>query len=305
MAENGTPEHHSITAGKVTIPGTKVKVPKIAAGIGVAVVAVLAIMYYRNKKAKAAAPGTTVTDPDGNVCAALAPSGFCPGTPGDLNAQAQGSGAGGFGGGFGGGTTDTPVGTQVQNGPPFTTNAAWSQYVISQLSQTVDPAALTNAIGEYLAGAQVTTAQEQLIRDAIAVGNTPPVAGTNGFPPSINVGGSKTGGGQVPPRPSDLALDLEGPTTIVATWRPSAHASSYMFQVTPHDPAPHNIGDRTDYSAGGLEHGKTYTVHVAAENANGTSSYVTKTIKTGVAPKPPVPPRVIPGGPEIPAPARR
>lgn len=301
MAED-TGEHHSITAGKITIPGTQVKVPKIAAGIAVAVVAVLAIMYYRNKKAKAAAPGATVTDPDGNVCAALAPSGFCPGTPGDLNYQAQGSGSGGFGG-SGGGTTDTTVPTQVQNGPPFTNNAAWSQYVLSQLSSTVDPGALTNALGAYIDGATVTTAQEQLIQDAIAIAGTPPVAGTNGFPPSINVGGSKTGGGNKPPRPTDLALDLEGPTTIAATWRPAAHASSYMFQVTPHDPAPHNIGDRTDYSAGGLEPETTYTVHVAAENANGTSSYVTKTIKTGARPKPPVPPRVPPrvnpGGPII------
>jgi len=301
MAETDAPEHggKGFLSGQVTIPGTKAKVPKAAAAAGIALVAIFAIMYYRNRKAKTAtaAAGTTVTDPDGNVCAALAPSGYCPGTPNDVAYQASTSGTsgGGFGGGgSGGGIIGTPVPTQVTTGPPFTSNAAWSQYVIGLLSTptgSFDPGTVTNAIGAYIDGVQVTTAQETIINDAIAIGGTPPVAGTNGFPPSINVGGSKDHQGPKPTRPSALVLRAAG-TTVEASWHPGRNASSYEFQITPKDPSPHDIGDRTEYSAGGLEPGKDYTVHVAAKNAQGTSAFITKTIKT-----PAREPVLIPGGP--------
>jgi hypothetical protein len=88
--------------------------------------------------------------------------------------------------GPGGGTTPT--------GPPFSTNAQWSQYVLNYFvqNQYADIAGRTDAVGEYIAGAQVTTAQKQYIDDAIAVGGPPPVAGSGGFPPSIRVGGGST-----------------------------------------------------------------------------------------------------------------
>lgn len=88
--------------------------------------------------------------------------------------------------GPGGGTTPT--------GPPFSTNAQWSQYVLNYFAQNqyADIAGRTDAIGQYIAGAEVTTQQKQYIDDAIAVGGPPPVAGTGGFPPSIRVGGSTT-----------------------------------------------------------------------------------------------------------------
>jgi hypothetical protein len=308
MADEPEGGKKGFLSGDVKIPGTKAKVPKVAAAGGIALVGVFAIMYYRKKKAGTAAAGTgaTVTDPDGNVCAALAPSGYCPGSPGDLNAQGQGYAGGLQGGGGiigydsnGNPVYGTPTGTQVTNGPPFTSDAAWSQYVITQLGGTVDALSLTNALGAYIDGAQDTAAQEQLIQDAIAIAGTPPVAGPNGFPPSINVGGTKDHHGPKPTTPTALMLKLGGPTTIDATWRPGRNATSYMFQITPKDPAAHDIGDRTDYSAGGLKPDTTYTVRVAGKNAQGTSAYTTKTIKTGPGPKPRQPgsaPTVNPGG---------
>lgn len=202
MADQPATAHHPFS-GEVTIPGTHgKKIPKAAAIGGVAVVGVLAVMWWRNNHSAAAAPAAStgmVTDSAGNVCTAINPAtGFCPGTAEDTDAL-NGT-LNGAGGGAGGGS-DSIIGTttpdQVTNGPPFTTNAAWSQYAIATLGQSgnTDPGALTDALGAYLAGGQVTAAQHILINDALAVAGSPPVTGTNGFPPSINVGGSISGGG--------------------------------------------------------------------------------------------------------------
>lgn len=183
-------------------------------------------------------------------------------------------------GGGGGGTNSGP-GT-------FVTNAAWSQYAQAYLTGTVglDPATVSAALGAYINGQPVTTAQQSIINQAIAYANAPPVTGPNGFPPSMNVTGSSGGGGQgtKPAPPAGLALTVKA-TTITATWKPVASATSYTFECTPKDTAAHNIGNRTSYSAGGLKAGTSYTVHVAASNAAGTSSAVTKSIKTPAAAK--------------------
>jgi hypothetical protein len=200
MADQPAATHHPFS-GEVTIPGTHgKKVPKAVAIGGVAVVGVLAVMWWRNNHSAAAPAASTgmVTDSAGNVCTAVNPAtGFCPGTAEDTDAlNGTLNGAGGSGGG-----SDSIIGTttpdQVTNGPPFTTNAAWSQYAITTLGQSgnTDPGALTDALGAYLAGGQVTAAQHILINDALAVAGSPPVTGVNGFPPSINVAGSISGGG--------------------------------------------------------------------------------------------------------------
>jgi hypothetical protein len=71
----------------------------------------------------------------------------------------------------------------------------------NQLVQDTGP--LSAAIGRYLAGQSVSDDDKSLIQQAIAVGGLPPVAGANGFPPSINTAPpSSTGGttsGKLPP----------------------------------------------------------------------------------------------------------
>ena len=76
-----------------------------------------------------------------------------------------------------------------------TTNAQWSQNAISYLTQNsgTDPGALGAALGAYLAGHAVTSAQEGLIDQAIAVEGYPPSSSTTGYPPGIRT--SDTGGG--------------------------------------------------------------------------------------------------------------
>ena len=81
-------------------------------------------------------------------------------------------------------------------GPPFVSNAAWDQYAEQYLTSTVglDSGTVSDALGLYLDGSKVTTAQQQIIEEALGIAGNPPVAGTNGMPPGINVSGSSTGG---------------------------------------------------------------------------------------------------------------
>jgi hypothetical protein len=257
MADAPAAPHHGPLSGDVTIPGTHgKKVPKALAIGGVAVVGVLAAVWWRNNHS---ATGTstgaaaTVTDSAGNVCSAVNPAtGFCPGTAEDTNAlNGTLNGAGGFGDGSGG---DSIIGTttpdQVTNGPPFTTNAAWSQYAVATLEASdsaIDTGALTDALGAYLNGGQVTAAQHVLINDALAVAGSPPVTGANGFPPSINVAGSISGGGtgttvvkvRVPNVVGMRTAEQAEPAIKAAGLVPSlgggfdAHAVNYVNSQTP------------------------------------------------------------------------
>lgn len=101
-------------------------------------------------------------------------------------------------------------------GPPFSTNAQWSQYVLNYFStnQFGDLAGMTTAIGLYLAGQAVDAQQATYIHDATAIGGTPPVAGPGNFPPSIRQQGSHGGTVTVP----DVAgTDVRQATQILTT----------------------------------------------------------------------------------------
>lgn len=194
MAETETGHGHAVQT--VTIPGTKKKIPKTWAYVAAGVVGVLGIVWYRGRSGSASAGDGTATDPGTDAGAA------------DTSGEAFGGGTGDFGAGLQGGggiigydSNGNPIygnttGNQVSNGPPFTSNGAWSQYAVSVLT-TLDQTALTNALGAYIGGQPVTPAQRTLIDDAISVAGKPPETGANGFPPSINVGGSSSGTGTV------------------------------------------------------------------------------------------------------------
>lgn len=98
-----------------------------------------------------------------------------------------GSGFGdtGFGGignpfGLGAGT-----GTTGQPGS-FTSNAQWAQFAEQELSGVIDEATLSAALGKYLTGQPMSSAQESLADQAIAIAGYPPVSGPSGFPPSMH-----------------------------------------------------------------------------------------------------------------------
>ena len=156
------------------------------------------VALYRKKAAAAAPAAALVTDPAGNQCSTLNPAtGYCPGTQADIAAQqsaaAQLSSASGAALSGGGGYYYTPPasGTSATGSavPTFADNASWAQYVETALSSSGADATAA-AIAKYLSGQQVTTDQQTIIEEAIAIANKPPVSGANGMPPSLNLAAS-------------------------------------------------------------------------------------------------------------------
>lgn len=90
------------------------------------------------------------------------------------------------------------VGSVSVGASGFTTNAAWSQFAISELE---DPAGLSAALGVYLTGGVPTAAQETLIDEAIAIAGYPPVAGPANYPPGIRTQPTTTQTNPPPPAP--------------------------------------------------------------------------------------------------------
>src|SRR5258707_5408190 len=86
----------------------------------------------------------------------------------------------GAGGGSGSGGAGTSGG-----GPPFTSNAAWSQYAQQFLAQTVglDGGTVSAAVGGDIAGAAGTTAPKGLIDPAGGVAGPPPGPRPRRVPP--------------------------------------------------------------------------------------------------------------------------
>jgi PASTA domain len=220
MAESG---------GTVNIPVVGKQPKKLVVG-GLLVVGTAVVIYYaRSRKAAAPAAAAASTPAD------QYPADGTSGNPSDLystdpaTGQTYGNelaGSGGTLGAFGSGAASgqyydpatgaydltAPYGTQpvtqpfqTQGGPPFSTNAAWTDWVIQELAAqntSIDTGALTDALGVYLNGQSATAAQQTLIFDALAIGGDPPVAGANGFPPKVQAvhssGPGVSGTAQVP-----------------------------------------------------------------------------------------------------------
>jgi len=154
---------------------------KLAVAVGGGALILVAVMYYRGKQQDTATPAV-----DGEINPA---TGYVYGTPEDLAAMAaQGStigAVGGSGGGGGGGTSESTPGAG------FTNNAQWVQSTIAGMTNSgiiEDASALSVALGKYIAGQPVgdNTTTRSLIEQAIAFNGAAPVAGPNGYPPSIN-----------------------------------------------------------------------------------------------------------------------
>lgn len=161
------------------------EVPKKAAVlVGGGLLLVVAVMYVRgrNTSGGSAQAATGEIDPA---------TGFVYGSPEDVAAlAAQGGTIGAVGGSGGSGGSGGGGGNPVGPGG-FTNNAEWVQYVVAGLTNASiveDASALSVALGKYIAGQPVgdNTTMRSLIEQAIAFAGQPPVAGPNGYPPSIN-----------------------------------------------------------------------------------------------------------------------
>ena len=152
----------------------------------------------------------------------------------------------------------------------------------------------------------MSATQVQIVQAAIAAEGYPPVAGSNGYPPAINSGGT-TGGGQTNTTPaggsgttttstgsttSTQSTGSTGTTQVRAPAMPSTPtaskvtssgftlswpkvngATSYRVRVTyQQNLVWENTTGSTSINVTGLTADHTYTAHVAASNAGGTSS---------------------------------
>jgi hypothetical protein len=164
----------------------------------------------------ASGAGLTVTDPAGNVCAAVNPAtGYCPGTSQDLAAQ--------------GTTPATTVPASPSTSEP-TTNSAWLTDALGVLpggSSSANEAALAGVLG----GLTVTTAQKNIFLEAAGIIGRPP----QGYPQPIKTSDTAA----QPGSPGKTAGAISGLTVvpsgtgIQAKWASAANATGgYAWQLT-------------------------------------------------------------------------
>lgn len=263
------------------LPTGKWKLPvvgevKKAYVIGAAAVLFVGGVLWWRKTHPSAPAGGLATDSAGNVGVINPATGFVAGSPEDLAAinAAAATGADGSGSGGGGGATSgslgPSIGDQVAAGPPFTNNAAWSQYATTYLTGTLnlDPGAVGTDLGAYLAGDKVNQAQRVVILDATTYAGPPPVAGPNGYPPSINVSGDVSGVGSAP-GPVTLTTGNITVTTARVNWTAVSGATGYAYTVTGAGVNKHGTVTVPTLGITGLKGGEPYHVTVHAVNASG------------------------------------
>lgn len=255
--------------------------------VGVAVVGVLAIMYFRHKSAAGSSASSTTavgasagSDPypsDGTTGNPSDPFSVDPATGityGNEQAGSSAFGAGVFDAASAGGGSTTS--DQSAPGPgTFTSNAQWSQYAEQYLIQTLGLGAATvgNALGKYITGQAVTAQQESIINDAISIAGYPPVAGTGNYPPSIRVSGSKHGGKTYADNPV-TGLHATVKTEVlsgrmhqhaIVTWHESNHATSYKVELKEGSKVLHTGStDKLTYAFHNLKTKTKYEVTVLA-----------------------------------------
>jgi hypothetical protein len=103
--------------------------------------------------------------------------------------------AGGGLGDYGGYLAAAPAGASIPGAGGFTTNGEWAQQAETDLGGLgIDQNALSAALGQYLTGQPLTTAAQQLVDQAIAEENYPPVAGPGGYPPAMKTSATSASG---------------------------------------------------------------------------------------------------------------
>lgn len=251
--------------------------------VGVGIVLVAGVYYYRKNKASAAsqasvnAAGSTSIDPatgypygsaedaaalqsQGNYQSPVAQGGY------GYTGYAGGSGSGNFGQGAPG---------------SFVSNADWAQYVESYEINTMgaDAPTVGNVIGKYLTGQPLTSdAMISVVQSAIAIGGYPPVSGPGGYPPSYKTSNSTAPipPGTTPPpkgtKPAGAISNLVGSvsgTTAKITWntvpKPANGYSYVMSEVTGAIFKKGQLSQfATSISIPGLKHGTTYNFGIQA-----------------------------------------
>ncbi len=194
--------------------------------------------YFQKKNTKASATGAAnqQTDPAGNIGSIDPATGYVYGTPEDQAAlAANNSGASGTPSSGTTGTGGSTVGGQYPD------NQSWGRAAINYLVGIgVDPTTANEAIQQYLASQQLTTAQQGDVNLAIqALGAPPTPPGPSGVPPAPVVTppsgspppGGNTGGGN--PKvmasnpPSGFTVTTKTGNSIGLKWNAAKNATGY------------------------------------------------------------------------------
>lgn len=213
------------------------------------------------RKSSAAAAASTSTDTSGTDT-----SGQIDPLTGDIAGSAQdqmdlaslqdsGYGTAGLDGlGLGGyGQYYPPAGTNLPGAGGFTTNGEWAQQAETDLGGVgVNQLTLAAALGNYLTGRALTTNQESLVNQAIAMEGYPPVSGASGYPPAMKTS-PNGGGGGAGPGYRHVATGHESLDTLAK----SRHTTAAEIESTTRD----SKGKKGGIDASNLTKFNTYVSH--------------------------------------------
>lgn len=233
-------------SGSVKVPGIGPVPKKWFIIVGGGSVVVLGYVYWKRRKSAPAAASTPGASVEGQPCV------DANGMPGVYDAdgicQVNAGAAGGYyaGSGAQGSSGVTPP---VPGTGGFTTNGQWTQQAEADLAGIgIDQVALADALGAYISGRPLTSAQQSLVDQAIAAEGYPPVAGASGYPPAMHT--SPTGPGSTPPPTTTPPPSGSHPITVIPTGLHVTNRTAHGVRVAwtrPHIPA--GQGPLTGYGA--------------------------------------------------------
>lgn len=260
-------------AAQVKIPGIG-EVDKKYVYAGVAVIGGIVVYAYWNAKRNAAAEPTT-SDYTGEAI-----DGEYVGTDYEYDGSV---------GGYTGATGSQPP-VNVDTNPLPSTNAEWATMAVDKLTDIgYDSITASAAIGKYLARLDLTEAQADIVRQAVALLGTPP---SGDFPikvapvtptPIPNTPNPSTPSGATLPAPTGLTTWGNGPSkmTVPLKWNAVPGADYYRVYRAG---VSYNIGssEDTQITIGGLKPNTSYTFHVRAVGEDGKygPASAKKTVKT-------------------------
>ena len=218
------------------VPGVGKMDKRVLIGVAVAAGGFVAYRYYKARQAPAA------TSTDGS----FEDPGTLPGVAGAVKDSNL----------YGSGNT-----TQTSDSSAVTTNAAWSQLALTQLSQSdrwsySDMAA---ALGNFLDGQPLSDAQQEIVRAAIAVAGYPPVGSHNIVP-----GGNTS----ITVAPTGVAAGSITPTTVLINFVAVPGARTYNVYRSG-AATPSGSAGSSPVTLSDLTPNTSYSVTVAAVSASG------------------------------------
>lgn len=226
---------------------------RVIIGVGVAAGGYVAYRYY---KARNAPVDTTSTD------GSFQDPGVLPGVAGAVK----------DGNLYGSGNT-----TQTSDSSQVTTNAAWAQLALAQLSQSDrwSYADMAAALGNFLDNQPLSDAQQEIVRAAIAVAGHPPVGS-----PGIIPGGNTT----ISIAPSGVAASGVTATSALINFVAVPGARTYNVYRSGTAAAAGSSGS-SPITLANLTPNTAYSVTVAAVSASGAVGPKSSpaTFKTGAA----------------------